>query len=150
MQLNLPQYEFKTRKTAKDKTEIFDNIRKKYVILTPEEWVRQNFLRFLVKEKGYPQSLISVEKGLIVNRMQKRFDAVAYNTGGQPAALIEFKAPDIAINQRVFEQIAAYNIKLKVRYLIVSNGITHYCCRMDYEKNNYIFLDKIPVFGDLE
>ena len=149
MNLNLPLYEFKSRNSSSGKKEIFDAFRKKYVILTPEEWVRQNFLRYLVEEKSYPSSLILVEKGLMVNRMQKRFDAVVYNNHGEAAALIEFKAPEVAISQSVFEQISSYNIKLRVKYLIVSNGLNHYCCRMDYEKNNFRFLKEIPTYAEL-
>jgi hypothetical protein len=149
MQLNLPEFDLKVRKTREGKKEIFDVFRKKYLVLTPEEWVRQNFLHFLRHKKGFPQSLISVEKGMTVNRMQKRFDAVVYGKQGEPLVLLEFKAPDVPINQKVFEQIAAYNIMLKVRYLVVSNGLNHYCCRMDYENHQYSFVKEIPDYQEL-
>jgi hypothetical protein len=149
-QLNLPSFAFKYRKTADGKTEIYDSFRGKYLLLTPEEWVRQNFLRFLVELKGYPKSLLAVEKGLRVNRMQKRFDAVAFDSFGKPVLLLEFKSPDVKIDQRVFEQVAAYNLQLHVRYLIVSNGLLHYCCRIDYEKKDYSFLKSIPDYNSLD
>lgn len=149
MQLNLPQYHFKTRLTESGKTEIFDQIRKKYLVLTPEEWVRQNFIQFLIAEKDFPETLISIEKGLNVNKLYKRFDAVVYNKSGIPTVLIEFKAPDVKLDQRVFDQISAYNIKLKVKYLIVSNGMNHYCCLLDYNKNSFSFLKEIPDYTEI-
>ncbi len=148
-QLNLPAYPVKTRKTD-DKTEVFDPIRKRYVLLTPEEWVRQQFIGYLITEKHYPESLISIEKGIKVNRMYKRFDAVISDRSGKPAVLIEFKSPKIPVSQKVFEQIAAYNIGLKVKYLIVSNGMKHYCCLVDYEDKSFSFLDTIPEYSELQ
>jgi hypothetical protein len=149
MKLNLPEYQFKTRVNNNGKREIFDEFRKKYVVLTPEEWVRQNFVTYLKNEKNYPPSLIAIERGIIVNSMKKRFDAVIFNRNGDPKVLIEFKAPDVKINQKVMEQISAYNIKLKVGFLIISNGITHYCCKLNNERNGFDFLDKIPSFDDI-
>ena len=146
--LNLPTYHLKTRE-ANDKLEVFDIIRKKYVVLTPEEWVRQQFINYLITEKNYPASLIAIEKGIKVLSMSKRFDAVVSDQTGYPVALIEFKSPDVNITQKVFEQIAAYNMRLKVRYLIVSNGMKHYCCKVDYEKKKFTFLDDIPMYNDL-
>ena len=150
MDLNLPGYQFKIRKSAHGKSEIFDVFRKKFIMLTPEEWVRQNFLRFLVEEKGYPETLILIEKGLMVNKMHRRFDAVVYSTGGKPAVLLEFKAPGVMIGQKVFEQIAAYNFSLRVNYLMVSNGMSHYCCRLDFTDSNFKFMDGIPQYSQLE
>jgi hypothetical protein len=149
MQLNLPAYQFKTRKAKEGKMEIFDVFRKKFVALTAEEWVRQNFLKYLVDEKDYPKSLLLVEKGLSLNNMLKRFDAVAYDQTGKPMVLMEFKAPEVRISQKVFEQVAAYNLKLKVRYLIVSNGMVHYCCLMNYQNNSFTFIKEIPDFAKL-
>ena len=149
MQLNLPEYEIKLRNSADSKTEVFDPFRKKYLVLTPEEWVRQNFLQYLVQEKGFPASLISVEKGLKVHNQQKRFDAVVFNNRLIPIVLIEFKSTDVKLSQKVFDQIAMYNLKMKVKYLIISNGLTHYCCEMNYELNNYRFLQEIPDFKTL-
>ncbi len=146
--LNLPTYHLKTRE-ANDKIEAFDIIRKKYVVLSPEEWVRQQFINYLINEKNYPASLIAIEKGIKVLNMSKRFDAVVSDQTGCPVALIEFKSHDVNITQKVFEQIATYNMQLKVRYLIVSNGLKHYCCKVDYEKKKFTFLDDIPMYNDL-
>lgn len=145
--LNLPPYEFAINQETLPK--IFDFIRKKYVMLTPEEWVRQNFLKFLVTEKTYPKSLILIEQTLKVHQMKKRCDAVVYNNLGLPIMIIEFKKPEVPINQLVFDQIARYNIPLKVKYLIVSNGLQHYCSMLDYENNTYAFLDSIPPYASL-
>lgn len=147
--LNLPEHPLKSRLTAKGKTEVFDEFRKKYVILTPEERVRQQFLWYLVEVKKYPASLIAVEKGLTLNQMQKRFDAVVFNNRGLPAMLIEFKSSDIKLEQNVFDQIAIYNMQLRVKYLIVSNGLQHYCCMMNYENHHFQFLQEIPFFNEL-
>jgi hypothetical protein len=147
LSLNLPQYEFTINQGPPAK--IFDLIRKKYVALTPEEWVRQNFLKYLVSEKKYPQSLILIEQTLQVHRMKKRCDAVVYNNSGTPLMIIEFKKPEVQINQAVFDQIARYNIPLKVKYLMVSNGLQHFCCSIDFENNNYRFLDNVPEYISL-
>jgi len=149
IRLNLPEYDFKTRINESGKTEIFDAVRKKYLLQTPEEWVRQNFIRYLITEKSYPSSLILIEKGLNIHQMKRRFDAVVYTNNGEPAMLIEFKAPHVKINQKVFQQIANYNLQLRVRYLLVSNGLKHYCCEMDYLKQSFVFLNDIPDFGEL-
>ena len=149
MQLNLPDIELKTRKTESGKIEVFDNFRKKYIVLTPEEWVRQHFLNFLVNHKGYPASLIAVEKGLKVNQMQKRFDAVVYDNTRKPLVLIEFKSPKVKLDQKTFDQVSRYNLTKKVNYLMISNGINHYCCRMDYEKKTYFFLKETPLYTEL-
>ena len=148
MKLNLPEYNFTLRK-QNGKTEILDIFRNTYVSLTPEEWVRQHFLRFLVEEKGFPASLIAVEKGLTVNGKPRRFDAVAYNNRGMPLVLMEFKSANIALSQKVFEQISLYNQLLQVKYLIVSNGLKHYCCEIDFEKQSIRFLKDIPQFGEI-
>ncbi|MCB2194767.1 MAG: type I restriction enzyme HsdR N-terminal domain-containing protein [Bacteroidetes bacterium] len=146
--LNLPTYSFNI-KLIEQRKHIFDFIRKKFVILTPEEWVRQNFLRYLVDEKNYPASLIAIEKEFKLNNLSKRSDAVVYNKMGKPFLIVEFKAPDVKIDQKVFDQIARYNMKLKVNYLMVSNGMEHYCCMLDYSKNSYVFLKEIPNFFDV-
>lgn len=147
--LNLPTYSFNI-KLIEQRKHIFDFIRKKFVILTPEEWVRQNFLRYLVEEKKYPASLIAVEKEFKLNNLSKRSDAVVYNKSGKPFLIIEFKSPDVKIDQKVFDQIARYNMKLKVDFLIVSNGIDHYCCMIKYPTNSYVFLREIPSYGSLK
>jgi hypothetical protein len=145
--LNLPVYEFTINHGIPAK--IFDFIRKKYVALTPEEWVRQNFLKFLVIEKKYPQSLILIEQILQVHQMKKRCDAVIYDNSARPLMIIEFKKPEVTLSQAVFDQIARYNIPLKVKYLMVSNGLQHYCSYIDFENNTYHFLEDIPPYTSL-
>ncbi len=149
MKLTIPEYPLKIKQKTDDKKEVFDEFRKKFIALTPEEWVRQQFLHFLVREKGYPPGLIAVEKGFRLNRMQKRFDAVVYANNGSPLMLLEFKSPEIKLDQHVFDQIAAYNLKMKVDYLLVSNGLQHYCCKIDHQLNSYRFLDKIPDYPEI-
>jgi len=149
MKLNLPGYPLKTRQKADGRKEVFDEFRKKFITLTPEEEVRQQFLHFLVNKKGYPPGLIAVEKGIRLNRMQKRFDAVVYSNDGNPLMLLEFKSPEVKPDQHVFDQIAAYNIKMKVDYLLVSNGLQHYCCKIDHQLNRFDFLEKIPEYGEI-
>jgi hypothetical protein len=144
-ELNLPSYSFKL-KQDKDKTYVFDNIRKKYVLLSPEEWVRQHIIQFVIQEKKYPASLVAVEIGLKYNQLQKRADVLVYNTSGKPLLLIECKAPEVKITQAVFHQIALYNMTYKVDYLLVTNGLEHYCCVMDYTNNSYQFLQDIPEY----
>jgi len=146
MNLNLPKYIFNIRTNQSGKNEIFDDIRKKFVIVTPEEWVRQNFLRYLKEEKHYPSMLMSIEKGIKVNNMNKRFDAVIYNRNGQPLILIEFKSPNVKLSQKVMEQISRYNLSLKVSYLIISNGMSHYCCYVDQKTGAINFFNEIPDF----
>lgn len=145
--LNLPQYPIKL-KEEEGKAYIFDTIRKKYLILTPEEWVRQNFIQYLIQDKNYPASLIEIEKGLKLNELQKRADALIYK-GSKPSVLIEFKAPKVKITQGVFEQIGRYNSIFKVPYLIVSNGLEHYCARIDFEQNSFEFLEGVPIYNSL-
>lgn len=147
--LNLPFTKLKTRTNKKGTIEVLDNIRKKYVILTPEENVRQQFINYLISVKKFPASLISIEKGLIINNLQKRFDAIAYNNNGKPIVLMEFKAPEVKLSQAVFEQISIYNINLKVKYLIVSNGLSHYCCKINYDKPEITFLEDIPSYDEI-
>ena len=117
------------------------------MVLTPEEWVRQHFVQFLIEEKKYPVSLIALEKQLVVNNLKKRTDIVIYNKQGVPDIIVECKAPHIKISQDTFDQIARYNLKLKAKYLIVTNGIEHYFCRMDFENETYIFLNDIPKYN---
>jgi len=144
-ELNLPQYQFKLKESA-GKIQIFDAFRKKYVVLTPEEWVRQNFLQYLVTEKKYAPSLIALEAALKYNELQKRADILVYDKQGSPFLLVECKAPEVKISQDVFDQVARYNMSFRVTYLVVTNGLDHFCCKMDYEKNSYQFLEEIPVF----
>ncbi len=144
-QLNLPPYQFKMKKDG-ERIQIFDAIRKKYVVLTPEEWVRQNILQYLIQEKNFPSSLIAVEAGLKYNQLQKRADVLVYDKSGSPFLLVECKAPEVKITQDTFDQIARYNLIFKVKYLVVTNGLNHFCCIMDYTDNSYQYLDFIPTF----
>lgn len=145
--LNLPEYPFKIQKKD-SKFEIYDEFRKKYLVLTPEEWVRQHFLMYLHLEKQVPKSLMAIEKGLKVNTLNKRTDIVIYNRLGKAGIIVECKAPEVKISQDTFEQIARYNMSLQVDYLIVTNGIDHYCCKMDYKNSNYQFIEEIPSFEE--
>ena len=143
--LNLPTYNFKL-KSSENKTLIFDKLRKKYVVLTPEEWVRQHYVCFLIEEKKYPISLIALEKQLIINNRKKRTDILVFNNEGNHEIIVECKAPSIKITQDTFDQIACYNLKLKANYLIVTNGLEHFYCKMDFKKETYIFLKDIPKY----
>ncbi len=143
--LNLPAYNFKI-KSSENKRLIFDNIRKKYVVITPEEWVRQHYVSYLIAEKKYPISLISVEKQLLVNGLKKRTDILIFNKKGTPEIIVECKAPSIPITQQTFDQIARYNLKLKAKFLIVTNGLEHFYCQMDFENEQYLFLRDIPNY----
>ncbi len=124
---------------------IFDPLRKKMVALTPEEWVRQNFIRHLIVSLKYPEGLIAVEKNLVINHMKKRCDILVYNKHGHPVLLVECKAPQVQITQKTFDQIAVYNLKLNVKYLIVTNGLNHYCCQFDEKTLSYTFLETFPT-----
>ena len=147
-QLNLPQYKFNLSRDGK-KTKIFDVIRKKNLVLTPEEWVRQNFIQFLIQERDFPKGLIAVEKGLTVNGLQKRCDILIYSKSGEPLLMVECKAPNISINQLVFDQIARYNIRFKLPYLIITNGMEHYCAMINFDEASFKFLHEIPNYKSL-
>ncbi|MBC5841965.1 type I restriction enzyme HsdR N-terminal domain-containing protein [Flavobacterium sp. F-380] len=144
--LNFQQYDFRF-KNSENKVSIFDEIRKKFIILTPEEWVRQHVVRFLLEEKKYPKSLINVEKVLKVNGLKKRYDAVVFNTVGEIQVLVECKAPEVKITQATFDQIARYNITMNAQYLMVTNGLNHYFCQMDFENEKYVFLPQLPDYN---
>jgi hypothetical protein len=144
--LNLPTHKFKI-KSSENNYLIFDIVRKKYVILTPEEWVRQHLIHFLITEKKYPSSLITIEKKLTINNLTKRTDILIYNTKGKPEIIVECKAPSVKITQHTFDQIARYNLKLNANYLIVSNGLTHFFCQLDTKNETYIFLENIPNYA---
>ena len=143
--LNLPSYNFNIKLEGQRKV-IFDSIRKKYVVLTPEEWVRQNFISYLVETKNDPKGLIAVEKKVDVNSMPQRSDIVLYNNKAIPVMIVECKASSVKISQDTFNQIARYNMKLRVPYLVVTNGLNHYCCHIDYEKNSFEFIPEIPEY----
>jgi len=143
--LNLPSHQLSIRK-SEGKTKIFDQIRKKMVILTPEEWVRQNFIQFLIKDKGFPASLIAVEAKVNINGLSQRADIIAYNTKRRPILIVECKAPSVKINQIVFDQAARYNIKLQTKLICVTNGLNHYCALIDKNGLEYNFLKEIPKY----
>ncbi|WP_196893130.1 type I restriction enzyme HsdR N-terminal domain-containing protein [Aureivirga marina] len=142
-QLNLPTYQFKI-KSKENKQFIFDSVRKKYVILTPEEWVRQHVMQFLIQFKKYPASLTAVEKELKLHTRKKRTDIVIYNTNATPEIIVECKRPTVQITQATFDQIARYNMALNAKYLMITNGINHYFCSMDTENETYTFLRDLP------
>ena len=144
-QLNFPIYNFRF-KNSENKVSIFDEIRKKFIILTPEEWVRQHVVRFLLEEKKYPKSLINVEKVLSINGLRKRYDVVVFNPDGSIFVLVECKAPEIKTAQATFDQIARYNLALKAQFLMVTNGHNHYFCQMDFENEKYDFLKELPDY----
>jgi hypothetical protein len=143
--LNLPTYPFKI-KSSENKYFIFDIVRKKYMVLTPEEWVRQHMIHYLITAKNYPISLIAVEKKVTVNKLTKRTDILVFNTKGTPHIIVECKAPSIKITQDAFDQIARYNLKLEANYLIVTNGLTHFYSFMDLKNECYVFLENIPNY----
>lgn len=149
MVLNLPPYTFRIREKLAKKL-IFDGFRRRWVALTPEEWVRQNFVRYLTEEKHFPASLVAIERSLKMNQRDFRTDIVLFSKSGSPLVVVECKAPDVKISQLVFDQIARYNLDLRVSYLIVTNGLTHYCCRFDQEQLSYTFLPEIPDYNELE
>lgn len=146
--LNLPLYNANI-KSDNGRNLIFDVLRGKYVALTPEEWVRQNFVQYLINYKNYSRSLMNNEIPLRLNGTSKRCDTVVFSNTAVPKMIIEYKAPEIKITQKVFNQITRYNMVLKVDYLVVSNGLNHYCCKMDYENQGYIFLEDVPDFSVL-
>ncbi len=144
--LNFPTYSFRL-KNSKNKRLIFDEIRKKFMVLQPEEWVRQHCVQYLIQVKKYPKSLINVEKELHVNDLKKRYDIVVFNSDGSIHLIVECKAPKITINQSTFDQIARYNLALKANYLMITNGLNHYYCTMDFENERYHFLEDIPDYN---
>lgn len=147
--LNLPEYTFNLKR---ENNQIFiqDVIRKKYLLLTPEEWVRQHIIQYLISEKKYPQSLFSVESGIKINTLQKRYDALVYSRTGEPLVLIECKAPEVRINQKVFEQIASYNNKTTAPFMLITNGLTHYFLKISAESGKFVFEKNLPDFVELE
>lgn len=144
-QLQFPNYSFRF-KNSENKVAIFDEIRKKFIIITPEEWVRQHVIQFLLQDKKYPKSHINVEKLLKVNNLTKRYDVVVYKPDGSINVLVECKAPEVKITQSTFDQIARYNMTLKADYLMLTNGLNHYFCKMDYENEKYHFLTELPQY----
>jgi hypothetical protein len=148
-QLNLPVYQFNIKKKD-DGFIILDSLRKRWVTLTPEEWVRQNFVRYLIQEKKFPASLMNNEISITQNGIKRRCDTLVADMQGNALVIVEYKAPTIAISQKTFDQIVRYNMVLHANYLIVSNGLNHYCCKIDYDNNSYSFLKEIPSYSQLE
>ena len=146
--LNLPSYQIKVSGTQQKPT-ILDILRRKYVALTPEEWVRQHFVHYLIEHKNYPASLLANEVKLQVGDKTLRADSVLYDKQLRPRMIVEYKAPTIKLTQKVFDQISVYNMMLKVDYLIVSNGVESYCCKMDYENRKYTFLQDVPDYKNI-
>lgn len=143
--LNFPAYPFKI-KQEDGKTSIFDELRKRFLVLTPEEWVRQHLVKFLIEEKNYPRTLIKLEGGLKLNALQKRTDILLFNTRGEKLMLVECKAPSVKITQETFDQVARYNFVHRVQWLVVSNGLQHFCCEVDFVKGDYTFHEDIPGY----
>ncbi len=145
-ELNLPAYSVKFKSGEGGKTLIFDEIRKKYVVLTPEEWVRQHFVNYLVTEKSYPRGLLAVEVMFKMNKLVRRADILVYNMKGEPVLIIECKSPEVSINRAVFDQIVSYNLKFRLKYIVVTNGLHHYACSINLETGKWSFLDSIPEY----
>lgn len=148
-ELNLPTYSFKIKRNSAGQNLIFDPLRKKYIVLTPEEWVRQHFTNFLINHRGYPESLIGVEVMFRMNELSRRADILVYNRTGNPVLIVECKAPGIKISGAVFDQIVEYNMSFRLNYLIVTNGMTHSGCYIDWERREHKFLEDIPFYNDL-
>ena len=147
--LNLPAYDFQHR-DEDGKHFVLDRFRKKYVVFTPEEEVRQRFASYLIKEKGYPASLMMTEYSLKLNEMVRRCDILVHKPAGKPSVLVECKAPEVKIGNETFDQVARYNMAFRVRYLMVTNGLKHYCCYVDFETRKVNFLAELPPYSELE
>ncbi len=143
--LYLPPYPFKLSE-KNGQLFIFDELRKKHLVLTPEEWVRQHFVMFLICHKKYPKSFIKLESGVKVNTLKNRTDILVFDRNAQPLILVECKATSVKIDQQVFDQVSRYNLKYSVKYLVVSNGLDHYCCEIDYATNSFVFINELPSF----
>ena len=146
--LNLPAYDFRYKEDGGNRL-VLDIYRKRFVKLTPEEEVRQRFARYLVEEKGYPASLVMTEYSLKLNKMSRRCDILVHKPAGHPAVLVECKAPEVTISQATFDQVARYNLAFRVEYLMVTNGLKHYCCKIDFKTEKVIFLGDIPSYGEI-
>ena len=149
VKLNLPEYEYSVKKRDDGSWAIWDRLRERWVSLTPEEWVRQHFVEWLIGEKQFPAALMGNEVSLMQNGISRRCDTVVADRTGAPLVIVEYKAPHINVTQKTFDQIVRYNMVLHARYLIVSNGLKHYCCQINYESSSYSFLEEIPCYRDL-
>lgn len=146
--LNLPPYPFKISDSNGLLT-LFDEIRKKHLVITPEEWVRQHFVQYLINQKKYPKTLIKLEGGVKLNGMPRRTDIVVFNTAGEKILMVECKAPTVNINQKVFDQVARYNITHKIGLLAVTNGLQHYYCNVDFVNQTYKFIEDLPEYNSV-
>ena len=150
LKLNLPEYALKIVPDEETGRRIYDRLRRKWVALTPEEWVRQNFVEYLINDRDYPAGFMANEVALRLNGTLRRSDTVVFDRSRRPSVIVEYKAPSVEITQRVFDQIVRYNMALQARYLIVSNGLKHYCCRIDEAvPGGYTFLREVPHFATL-
>lgn len=148
-QLNLPSVDFTSRLNENSKTEIFDVFRKKFVTLTPEEWVRQHFAHFLVKHLAVPRSLIALEKKIVMNGLDRRFDIVVYSKEIKPLLIVECKSTNVSISQAIFDQVARYNSVLKAPYLVITNGLTHHACKIDFTDTHIEYLNSLPLYSEM-
>lgn len=148
-ELNLPHYQFNIKKNENGNFTIFDTLRQRFVALTPEEWVRQNFVRFLIEEKKFPSALMANEVSLVQNGIKRRCDTLIADRNGNPLVVVEYKAPSIPVTQKVFNQIFRYNLVMRAKCLIVSNGLHHYCCKIDYLNGTSSFLEDIPNYSEI-
>ena len=148
-ELNLPAYSFRIKEDPAGQKYIFDRIRNKFVRLTPEEWVRQHFVRYMIEVKGYPEGLLGIEVEFKLNKLSRRADIMAYSRAGNPLLIVECKAPGVKISEEVFTQIVSYNLKFRLDYIVVTNGIKHYACLSDWEKNSWSFLKDIPTYESI-
>ncbi|MCF8347122.1 MAG: type I restriction enzyme HsdR N-terminal domain-containing protein [Bacteroidales bacterium] len=146
--LNLPEYDLKTKEES-GRIFVFDPFRSRYLVYTPEEHVRQHFARFLIEERGFPATLMATEHSMKLNKMSKRCDILVFSRDRQPVVLVECKSPAVRITQAVFDQVARYNVVFRVSYLMVTNGMKHYCCRVDFASGKVEFMDEIPQYGSL-
>ena len=146
--LNLPYFELKLKREG-ESVKVYDRLRDKFVVLTPEEYVRQHFVNYLITGLGYPPSIMANEIGIELNGTKQRCDTIIVRPDGKPDIIVEYKSPEVAITQNVFDQIVRYNMKLHARYLIVSNGLKHYCCKMDYQNDTYYFIHGIPAYDSI-
>ena len=146
--LNLPKADLNIVRQG-HRLMVFDTLRQRFVALTPEEWVRQHFVRFLQSHRGFPAGVIANEVTVELNGMRKRCDTLVYGPHAEPLMVVEYKAPQVGITQQVFDQICRYNMRLRVRWLVVSNGLQHFCCHIDYDRMSYTFLPEVPCFQDL-
>lgn len=149
MRLNLPEFDIILRRSASGQLQVFDRCRAKFVALTPEEWVRQHFVNFLIEYRGFPPMLMANEVSLRHNGNLRRCDTVVYDAKIKPLAIVEYKAPTVAVTESVFDQVIRYNMVMGVRWLIVSNGLRHFCCEADLDRHSYRFLKDIPVYSQL-